>query len=114
MFLYKSSCMRARPLRLTFLDLIGTLTQTYHMMQEHYGSLQSSITSFTLRRGLGVMDLCEQPIFTAAFETALQRHLLRSLEPRLMRQLLQVSPPPSKTCSPCPRLSQSCHSVCLG
>ena len=36
------------------------------------------------------MDLCDQPIFAAAFEAALQRHSHRSLEPRLLRQLLQV------------------------
>lgn len=41
-------------------------------------------------RGLGVMDLCDQPIFEAAFEAAVQRHSYRSLEPRLLRQLLQV------------------------
>ena len=37
------------------------------------------------------MDLCDQPVFAAAFEAALQRHSHRSLEPRLLRQLLQVA-----------------------
>ena len=95
MFLYNNSCVRARFSSTTHThipNVIVTLPQTYHMMQEHYGNLKCSLISITLRRGLGVMDLCEQPIFAAAFETALQRHSLRSLEPRLMRQLLQVSP----------------------
>ena len=36
------------------------------------------------------MDLCEQPVFAMAFGAAVQRHARRPLEPRLLRQLLQV------------------------
>ena len=48
------------------------------------------LSNCRIDRGLGVMDMCEQPIFAMAFDAAVQRHTRRPLEPRLLRQLLQV------------------------
>ncbi|CAL5223598.1 g6137 [Coccomyxa viridis] len=61
--------------------------------QHSIGLVQSMNSSelCNLSWGLGVMDLCDQPIFEAAFEAAVQRHSYRSLEPRLLRQLLQAA-----------------------
>ena len=42
-------------------------------------------------RGLSILDQCSQPLFTEGMCQLLDRQQQRSLEPRLLRQLLQAS-----------------------
>lgn len=89
---------------MSLLQIVDVRRCLHHLKHEHdhRGMSGPDLRAYSLScntcRGLGVIDLCEAPIFAAAFEAALQRHSHRSLEPRLLRQLLQVAENASACC----------------